>query len=327
MVVEDVQPRLLVALSPRDETRDALNHSLPDVPWAFLEATPVSQRSEVEAILAGSFVRANADFDPSTCPKLDFVQRLYTGLDGIPFAKFPERVRFAGNVGAFAPFVAEHALALALAAGRDLYASREIVRAGRLRAPPPQRVLCGASAVILGYGEIGRELARRLVACDVRVRGLNRTGSPAPGVEGMFSAEQLREAVAWGDFIFEVRPLTQRTVGTIGTAELEAMRPEAVFVNVGRAGTVDEEALYRHLETHPSFRAAWDVWWTEDRQGDSPPSRFPFGQLSNCVVTPHAAGFAPAAESRALRLALENLARYFRDGRPAHVVDRREYTG
>jgi phosphoglycerate dehydrogenase-like enzyme len=142
----------------------------------------------------------------------------------------------------------------------------------------------------------------------------------------MYPADRLREAVAQGDFIFEARPLTNLTAGSIGKAELESMRPEAIFVNVGRAGTVDEEALYRHLERHPSFRAGLDVWWNEDYEHGALPSRFPFSQLPNFVGTPHSAGVAPGAEPRVLRLALENLARYFHDGHPAHVVDRREYS-
>jgi D-3-phosphoglycerate dehydrogenase / 2-oxoglutarate reductase len=320
-------PRLLVALRPRNDVREALPLLLPDIPWAFLEETAVPQRSAVEAMLVGSFSREYADFDPASTPRLAFVQRLYTGVDGFPFDRFPENVRFAGNVGAFAPFVAEHALGLALAAARDLHGAREMVRTGRLRPPPQQRLLYGASAVILGYGEIGREIARRLAGFETRVHGLSRTGAPATGAEEMFPAERLKEAVARGDLIFEARPLTKLTAGSIGKAELEAMRPEAIFVNVGRAGTVDEEALYRHLEAHPSFRAALDVWWNEDFEQGNLPSRFPFDKLPNFVGTPHSAGVAPGGEARVLRLALENLGRFFRDGRPAHVVDRREYTG
>ena len=323
--MEDARPRLLVAVRDRDELRNALDRSLPGVPWAFLEQTPPEARSEVEAMLVGSFTRDVGEFDAASTPRLDFVQRLYTGVDGFPFERLPERVRVAGNVGAFGPYVAEHAITLALAAARDLGAAREMVRTGRLRPPPVQRLLFRSTAVILGYGEIGREIARRLAAFQVRVVGLNRTGAPAEGADEMYGADRLREAVARGDFVFEVRPLTRRTAGTIGAPELEAMRPEAIFVNVGRAGTVDEAALYHHLETHPSFRAGIDVWWDEDYAKGALPSRFPFGSLANAVVTPHSAGVAPGVEPLVLARALENLARFFHDGRPRYVVDRSDY--
>jgi phosphoglycerate dehydrogenase-like enzyme len=326
-VVEDPDPRLLVAVRPESDIRNVLNQTLPDVPWAFLRETPPERRSLVEVILTGSFVREAAGFEAVTTPKLRFVQCLYTGIDRFPFDRFPAGVKFAGNVGAFAPFVSEHAIALALAAGRDLPAAQEMVRTGRLRPPPEQRQLYRSTAVILGYGEIGRAIAERLAGFEATVIGLNRTGRLAPGCSEMYSADRLTEAVARGDVIFEVRPLTRLTRGTIGRKELEVMRPTATFVNVGRAGTVDEEALFHHLESHPGFRAGLDVWWNEDYESGALPSRFAFARLPNVVGTPHSAGYAPDAEARALRLAVHNVGRYFREGTPAHVVDPREYTG
>ncbi len=276
-------------------------------------------------MLVGSLIRDVKEFDPASVPKLRFVQRIYTGLDGFPFEWFSPEVQVAGNVGAFGPFVSEHAITLALAAARELTAAGEMVRTGRLRPAPKQRALYRSTAVILGYGEIGREIARRLRGFEVRVIGVSRDGKPADGADEMYGADRMLEALAKGDFVFEVRPLTRATAGTIGTAALEAMRPEAVFVNVGRAGTVVEEALFRHLQTHPSFRAGIDVWWNEDYTSGALPSRFPFSSLPNFVGTPHSAGAAPGAESRMLELAAENLTRFFRDGRPMHVVDRSEY--
>ena len=323
--VEDPRPRLLVALRPREDIRDTLTRRLPDVPWAFLEGTPPTHLEDVEAMLVGSLARAGGEFDAKNTPKLAFVQRLYTGIDDLPFERFPERVRIAGNVGAYAPFVAEHAVALALASARDLLGAVEMVRTGRLRPSPAQRVLYGSTAVILGYGEIGREIAHRLVAFGAEIVGMNRTGVPVPGCPEMYPADRLTEVLGRGDFVFEARPLTKRTVGTIGKKELEAMRPEAVFVNVGRAATVDEEALYRHLQGHPSFRAALDVWWNEDYLRGKLLSRFPFTDLPNFVGTPHSAGVAPGTEPRVLGLAIDNLARFFSDGKPRHVVERTEY--
>jgi len=325
--MESDHPQLLVTLRARPELRDGLNRGLPDVGWAFLEETPLERRDDVRALLVGSFARDVAPFDPATTPRLEFVQRLYTGLDGFPFSKFPDRIRVAGNVGAMAPYVSEHAVALALAAAHDLYAAREMVRTGQLRPAPVQRLLYRTTAVILGYGGIGREIARRLAGFEVRVVGVNRTGAPAEGAEEMFPADRLREALSLGDFVFEVRPLTRRTARTIGRAELEAMRPAAIFVNVGRAGTVDEEALFHHLQSHPDFRAGLDVWWNEDYTGGTLLGKFPFMSLPNVVGSPHSAGVAPGEEPRILEHALENVRRYFRTGQPQFVVDRAEYTG
>jgi phosphoglycerate dehydrogenase-like enzyme len=279
----------------------------------------------VEALLVGSVERELVDFDAASTPRLAFVQRIYTGLDGFPFQRFPEAVRIAGNVGAFAPFVAEHAVALALAAARAIVPAQAQVRAHRLRPSPVHRLLWGRTAVILGYGEIGRAIAARLTGFQMRIVGVNRTGRMAPGCDMVYPSDRLREALAAGDFVFDARPLTLKTAGTIGAEELRTMPPEAVYVNVGRAGTVDEEALYHHLLDHPGFRAALDVWWEEEFATGTFSARFPFGELENFVGTPHCAGVGSSVEPYVLSRAVENLARYFRGESPLYVADRQEY--
>ena len=318
--------RLLVNLPREPELTAELDRGLPGIPWGYLAEIPETARGAVEALLVGSFARDEGRFDGASMPQLRFVQRVYTGIDGFPFDRVGPTVQVAGNVGAFAPFVSEHAVALALAAARQLLRAEEMIRKGELRPPPDHRVLHGSTCVILGYGEIGAAIGARVAAFGATVVGLNRTGRAAPGVARMYRSEELRKAVAEGDFVFEVRPLTARTRGSLGAPEFAAMRPAAVFVNVGRAATVDEAALYRHLVDHPEFRAAIDVWWQESYSEGRLDSAFPFATLPNFLGSPHCAGYAPAAESEARRRAVENLARYFRDGRPDHVVDRSEYS-
>lgn len=323
--MSDAPPLLLVAL-PKSERIDGLVHELlPGIPWAYLDSDHTVDSGSVRAMLVENFRTKFPGFDARTVPNLQFVQQLSTGLDRFPFEQFPSSVSVAGNVGGFAPFVAEHAVALALAAARDLRAAGIMVEAGKLRPAPRERTLVDATAVILGYGSIGRAIAERLVPFGARIVGLNRDGSSVPGAEQMFPAVKLREAVGAGSFVFEVRPLTEVTRGTIGAAELAAMRPDAVFVNVGRAATVDQASLYDHLRTHPEFRAAFDVWWDEDFAHERLVSRYPFAKLPNFYGTPHVADAFAAAKHYALRVAIENLARFFRDGRPRFVAARNEY--
>jgi len=319
-------PRLLVALRPREETAEVLATQLPGIPWQYTrDGTPEDWQS-AEAMLLGSVERDLGDRDVRNLPMLRFIQRLYTGMDGVDFGRFPETALLAGNVGAYAPFVAEHAVALALAAAREIPRSGTLVAEGTLRPPPVQRLLWGRTAVILGYGEIGRAIAERLAGFGTRVLGLNRSGRMAPGCSGMFPADRLAVAVAEGDFVFDTRPLTRSTEGTIDASVLAAMRTDAVFVNVGRAGTVQESALYDHLRGHPDFRAALDVWWDEDYVNVRIGHRFPFSTLPNFVGTPHSAGFGPGVEAYVLERAALNLRRFFAGEKPRHIIDRAEYT-
>jgi phosphoglycerate dehydrogenase-like enzyme len=319
-------PRLLLAVAPEPELEPALAAALPEIPWARFGATPEPDLGEVEVLLAGSR-RYLAAFDAARTPKLVYVQQIFTGVDDFPFDQFPERVHVAGNIGAFAPYVAEQGLMLALAAARQVVPAQTMIRDGRLRPAPEQRVLEGATAVILGYGEIGRAIADRLRGFDVRVVGLNRTGRMAAGCAAMYPASSLLEAVAAGDLVFDARPLTAATRGSIDAAALAAMRPQAIYINVGRAATADEAALYQHLAAHPEFRAAFDPWWDEDFAHGTFPLKFPFPQLPNFVAMPHSAGYGRGTVRRAFDFALRRIREYFRTGRIGPTIDRREYTG
>ncbi len=318
-------PRLLVALQRSEDLESQLASTLSEVPYGHSSDVDVDHRLEVEALLVGSVERELGAFDHRTTPRLRFVQRAYTGLDGFPFERFPPPIRVAGNVGGFAPFVAEGAVTLALASARSTLAAHRMVAEGRLRPAPRGSTLRGKTALILGYGSIGREIAARLAGFDMRVLGLNRSGQMAPGVDAMYPADRLEEALAEADVIFEARPLSRSTRGSIGPPQLAAMRPSAIFVNVGRAGTVQEQALYQHLVHHPEFRAAIDVWWDEGF-GDGRLGRsYPWADLPNLTGSPHNSGAVPEAGPYGLARALENVARFFRSEEPRFVADPRDY--
>ncbi|HUI38602.1 MAG TPA: NAD(P)-dependent oxidoreductase, partial [Thermoplasmata archaeon] len=291
-----------MSLPETDLLRRRLSEALPGVPVAFATAGTPGPWPSVEALLVGSPQREFPQVAPGLLPNLRFVQRVYTGLDAFPFDRIAPGVRVAGNVGGFAPYVAEQALTLLLALANDLVPNYASVRSGRLRPVEPPRWLPGQVGLLLGFGEIARELARRLAALGVRVEGLSREGAPDPGAERMYAANQLLEALSIADLIVDCRPLTARTRATIDRAALERMKANAIFVNVGRAGTVDEEALYHHLAAHPGFRFGTDVLWREDPVRGTVESRWPFTDLPNFLASPHVAGLGTEPRARALGL-------------------------
>ena len=317
--------RLLVTLPDSEAVRRALAEELPGLPFVFGAPTAQGPWPSVEAMLVGSLQRELPNLTPDRLPKLRFVQRVYTGLDAFPFERFAPEVQIAGNVGGFAPFVAEQALTLLLALANDLVPNYERLKAGRIRPVEPPRWLVGRTALLLGFGAIAGALAERLRAFGVRVEGVSRSGAADPRADRMHPATGLRDALASADLIVDCRPLTNATRGTIDRLALERMKPTAIFVNIGRAGTVDPMALFGHLQAHPEFRFGTDVLWGEDMVQGTFDRRWPFTDLPNFLATPHIAGIGPAPRARALAVALRNLARYFRGEPPLHLVDRREY--
>ncbi|HLN51967.1 MAG TPA: NAD(P)-dependent oxidoreductase [Thermoplasmata archaeon] len=319
------QSQLLVSLPPEEEISTAITRHLVRIPWEYVGPSTPGPWPEARAMLVGDPGREIPGWTFAQTPRLEFVQRLWTGLDRFPFARFPPSVRVSGNVGAFAPAVGEHAVTLLLALAQDVRGDHERVREGQLGAVGRRREIRGSTLLLLGFGEIATEVAQRLKPFGVRIEGVVRSTRAHPLVERMFPASSLREAVRGADLIVDCRPLTLATKGTIDEALLRSMKPKAIYVNVGRAATVDEEALFRHLSTHPEFRAGMDVWWEEEHTRDRIHHRFPFPELPNFLGSPHNAAESADTGARGLSFAIDNLARFFSGETPRHVANRRDY--
>ncbi len=322
--------RLLVSLPPDPDLRRWLKEGLGDVPYTFVSSSSRGPWARAEALLTGAPARELPHWEPRQAPNLSFVQSLFAGVDDFPFQKFPAPIRVAGNSGAYAPFVAEHTIAMVLALAKNLRNSFDLVRGGRLRSLPPTVNLIGKTALILGFGGIGQEVAHRLRGFGMRVEAVSRSGADRPGADRTYSADSLLRALGSADVIIEARPLTNATRSTLGSAAFGQMKRSAIFVNVGRAGTVDEDALYHHLVRTPTFRAGTDVWWSEDWEHNRFWDRRGLARLPNFLATPHTAGFTPGmtaeARARVFGLAIENLSRFFAEGAPRFVIDRSEYS-
>ena len=142
----------------------------------------------------------------------------------------------------------------------------------------------------------------------MHVTGLGRADTP----------ERKRELIAQSDYVVLSAPLTPETRGIVGEAELRAMKPQAVLINVGRGPLVDEAALIAALREKRIGGAALDVFNQEPL-----PAGHPYFALDNLLLSPHAADHTPDWQPRAMRLFLDNFERY-RKGEPLrNVVDKR----
>jgi len=162
----------------------------------------------------------------------------------------------------------------------------------------------------VGYGSIGRELAKRAKAFEMRVWGVTRSGEgDGEHVERIFPASKLHEALPEADYVVIAAPETAETKHLIGAAELAKMRRGARLINVGRGSLLDEEALIRALESGTLGGAAIDVAQTEPLPGDSPLWKAP-----NLFITPHTSALSDRLWKRQTSLLVELLERWF-DGR------------
>jgi phosphoglycerate dehydrogenase-like enzyme len=170
----------------------------------------------------------------------------------------------------------------------------------------------GKRVLIVGMGAVGREVARHCASFGMEVLGTRRrpTGERPEGVARWVEQSSLREALPEADALVLACPLTEETRLLVGAAELDALKPGAVVVNIARGGVIDEAALIRGLSSGRIKGAALDVFATEPLPQDNP-----LWDLPNVIVSPHSASTVAAENGRIVDIFLDNLQR-FREGRP-----------
>jgi phosphoglycerate dehydrogenase-like enzyme len=178
--------------------------------------------------------------------------------------------------------------------------------------------LAGKTMVMIGIGAIGARTAQVAAAFEMRVLGVRRNPkNSVPSVEAMFGPGQLLNVLPQADFVVLAAPLTHETRGMIGERDLQAIKPTAYLINVGRGPIVDERALTQALQEGWIAGAGLDVFEEEPLPQDSP-----LWDADNVIITSHYAGITPHYDARAMAIFVDNLQRY-QTGQPLrNVVDK-----
>jgi len=296
----------------------------------ILEDVPASQRAGVwesaDVLVCTGFGPELPTDLPSRAPRLRMVQTLLAGVDHLPFERLPRSAIVCSNAGAYNTSVAEHALALLLAAAKDVVMRTEEIRRGIFDQGVMNKGLAGSTVLLLGMGGIGAEVARLCKAFRMHTIGLSRSRPQDPALDEAATIDDLRRFLPRADFVVLALPLTRQTAGLVDRAFLAAMKPDAVLVNIARGKIILEDDLFEHLRTHPGFRAALDVWWTYPDTKHGRPFHRPFHELPNVLMTPHVANAIPSQRRDAMEAALDNVLRFLRGETPRHVVRPEEYT-
>lgn len=246
----------------------------------------------------------------AACPSLRLISVWGTGTDHVDLAAARQRgIAVTNTPGVAASSVAEHTLALLLAAARRIPEMDAAVRRGEW--PRGYSVdLRGKTCGIVGLGAIGQEFARLAGGIGMRVTGWTPRHRAVAGVEMV----ELDELYRTSDVVSIHLRLSEETRGFVSAPQLALMKPEAVLVNTARGGIVDEAALRDALTAGRLRAAALDVFASEPL-----PASHAWASLPNVVLTPHCAGISPAVIEAGLRMAVENIWAFL-EGRPQHLV-------
>jgi len=322
--------KVLVTFKARREDKDIIGRYLNSLAKVYfideLEEKELDNiLPEINIILTGSGLDLSSELLRKT-RNLEFVQTLSAGVDSLPFSDIPEDVIICSNAGGNAVAVAEHTWALILAATKKIVYHDNNMRKGLWKRREYGMILRGKAIGILGLGHIGREVARIAKAFGMRILAINRSGKTDMSVDFIGTLDDIDYLLRNSDIIVITLPLTRWTRGLIGHRELALMKPNAILVNVSRGPIVDQKALYEHLKSNPNFVACLDVWWRYPPRGsDKAFQDYPFHELSNVIMTPHIAGFAPEIRPEVIKKAVENIVRYIKGERLLNVVRREDY--
>ena len=274
---------------------------------------------------------------PEAAPELKWVQCHSAGIDHLadhPLLKTAIQVTTVSGI--HGSQMAEYVLLMMLAAGHHL---QRLLEYQRRREWPPARAelltpheLRGATLGIVGFGSIGREVARLAHAFGMDILATKRDamhpadpGYILPGagdragdlLKRLYPPQALRSMLAESDYVLTAVPLASETRHLIGALEFQAMKKSAVFINVARGGVVDETALVAALRAGEIGGAALDVFAAEPLPADSP-----LWELPNVILTPHISGLSRHYDQRAASLFAENLRRYIAGEELLNIYDR-----
>ncbi|HET7093699.1 MAG TPA: D-glycerate dehydrogenase [Thermomicrobiales bacterium] len=240
-------------------------------------------------------------------PQLRVVSNFAVGYDNVDVPAATERgVAVCNTPGVLTDATADAAWALLMAAGRRIVEAADYVRAGKWRTWGPTLLrgqdFAGATLGVVGFGRIGREVAKRARGFDMKIvfndTHRDEAAERALGAEFRPLDDLLRES----DFVTLHVALTPETTKLIGARELGLMKPSAVLVNAARGPVVDTDALVAALRDGTIFAAGLDVTDPEPLPADHP-----LVHLPNAVVVPHIASATFKARDAMAELAARNL--------------------
>lgn len=290
------------------ESLDSLLEALPEADGLVLYDAPPDTARKVVSALAPERSR------------LRWMHFLTAGREGFEAVGLPGHLVVTEPAGAVAPTVAEHAMALLLALARQVPAmlSHQAHRDwSRVGVSSRARSLEGQTLAIVGFGQIGREVARRAGAFGMRSVAVTRSPKTDPLLDACHGLSELHATLGQADAVVIALALTAGTRHLFGADTLAACKPGALLVNVARGGIIDQAALKAALERGHLGGAGLDTVDPEPLPADDP-----LWDAPNLIISPHFAGGASlASRLRLARGAADNLERLIAGETLVHRVN------
>lgn len=312
-----MKPKVLILPPLERADQNRLEQAAPWLSWhdGSLEAPDEAILSTAEIII-GNLPLALLP----RAKKLKWLQLTSSGVGGYARADLPEGVQLTCATGVYGLAVAEHLIAMMMTLNKKLHLYRDGQGQSSWQSLGQVKTLEGQKVLIVGAGDIGGTLARKLKGLGARVTGIRRTSQPLPeAFEAMYFMEDLGRLIPEADVVVFVLPETPETVRLVDEKLLRAMKKDALLLNAGRGSLIDQEALVQVVSEGHLWGVGLDV-----TQPEPLPADHPLWSQERILITPHVSGFFHLPQTRENLLAfLEKNLEAYHEGRPLESrVDR-----
>jgi phosphoglycerate dehydrogenase-like enzyme len=321
VVVAHAQTTKILVMGGEDIVKE-LQSAAPQV-----RIVPVTHANVMQEIGdADGFVGDIQPAEVRAAKKLKWVQTMSAGVEGVLFLSGGNDLRdsnivLTNNKIVQGPEIADHAMAMLLALARRLPKYIAEMRNESLDRRPFDGIeLRGKTAIIVGLGGIGMQIAQRAWAFGMTVIGVDPDDKPfSPFVASVVKPDQIDEVIPKADVVFISAPHTELSHKEVGAREFELMKQNSYFIAVSRGGVYDMGGLVKGLDSKRIAGAGVDVTDPEPL-----PKGHPLWKFDNVIITPHIAGRSDQDRTRMVGTVKENLIRFV-DGKPlVNVVDKQK---
>jgi len=218
--------------------------------------------------------------------QLKWVQSLRAGVDNYPLGILHEKgIVLTSAKGIHRVHMAEYAVAMMIMMARNLHVIHANRSSKKWYRRIPQDEINGKTVCILGLGRIGSELAKKASLMGMRVLGVKRNSDPVEYVDKVYTPGDIEQFLPQSDYVVNLMPYTPATEKIIDMEYFSLMKPDAVFLNLGRGRTVNEKELIEALQKGMIRGLVADVFYDEPLPQDSP-----LWTMENAIITPHICG-------------------------------------
>lgn len=274
---------LVIAKLKQDEIRK-LENNFPNFTFIYSNRKEVTQQmiDKCDIIVGNPNKTVNINRDNLKAVLLNSAGSDYYIKKGV----LSPHTLLANASGSYGKAIAEHTLGMMVALNKNFKTYFKNMDAHLWQSAPGGKEIYGSTVVIVGIGDLGYEIAKRLKAFDCKIIGIKKTYSPIPKyIDELYTIDRLNDFLPQGDFVISCLPQTKETINLFDSNRFMLMKKDALFINIGRGSAVNTSDLKNILKSGHLYGAALDVISPEPFYQDDD-----LWELKNVFITPHVSG-------------------------------------